>query len=89
MSISLAELNDKISSLEKRVAELEGSSPNLGSVKPLNPNLPICKSCGEGNVRLVEHVVRDDVFGKKLNAMVKKYECDACGIKTQINDSNK
>ena len=86
MPISMSDLSKRLSDLEERVKSLEGNGEIGGRKSELNPHLPICEACGEGNKKMVAHIVRDDVFGKEMNAKMKVYECNSCAMKTTVND---
>lgn len=88
MSISMQDLDKRLRELEKRVKKLEGEGPATRGPRELNPHLPICEACGEGNKKMISHETRDDVFGKSMNAKMKVYQCNACDMKTTVNDED-
>ena len=81
MSASISELLDRIVALEKRVGAIE-SKP-----RPI-PSLPVCEACGEGNMKLKEHKVRDDMAGQTFGMKMKVYRCDSCEMEVTRNDSD-
>jgi len=88
MPMSMSDLEKRVQELEKRVERLEGEGPANNKLPELNPHLPICEACGEGNKKMIAHKVRDDIFGKEMNAKMKVYECNNCGMTTTVNDDN-